>query len=41
MIERFSEDIDLTLSKEYIGITSENDPAWLKAEINETNVQSN
>jgi hypothetical protein len=27
MIERFSEDIDLTLSKEYIGITEANDPA--------------
>jgi len=27
MIDRFSEDIDLTLSKEYIGITAENDPA--------------
>ncbi len=27
MINRFSEDIDLTLSKQYIGITSENDPA--------------
>ena|SRR5689334_10640708 len=27
MIDRFSEDIDLTLSKEYIGITSDNDPA--------------
>lgn len=27
MIERFSEDIDLTLSKQYIGITEENDPA--------------
>src|SRR3990167_11310661 len=30
MIERFSEDIDLTLSKEYIGITSENDPAMVE-----------
>jgi len=27
MIDRFSEDIDLTLSKQYIGITNENDPA--------------
>ncbi len=27
MIDRFSEDIDLTLSKEYIGINSDNDPA--------------
>jgi hypothetical protein len=27
IIERFSEDIDLTLSKQYIGITAENDPA--------------
>lgn len=27
LIERFSEDIDLTLSKQYIGITTENDPA--------------
>lgn len=30
MIERFSEDIDLTLTKEYIGITSENDPATIE-----------
>lgn len=30
MIERFSEDIDLTLSKEYIGITSANDPAMVE-----------
>lgn len=30
MIERFSEDIDLTLSKEYIGITSKNDPAMVE-----------
>jgi hypothetical protein len=30
MIERFSEDIDLTLSKEYIGITTENDPAMIE-----------
>ncbi len=27
IIDRFSEDIDLTLSKQYIGITAENDPA--------------
>lgn len=27
IIDRFSEDIDLTLSKNYIGITAENDPA--------------
>ena len=27
MFDRFSEDIDLTLSKEYIGITSDSDPA--------------
>ena len=27
MIDRFSEDIDLTLSKNYIGISGENDPA--------------
>lgn len=27
IIERFSEDIDLTLSKEYIGINEDNDPA--------------
>jgi hypothetical protein len=27
IIDRFSEDIDLTLSKHYIGITAENDPA--------------
>lgn len=31
MIERFSEDIDLTLSKEYIGITNENDPAMVNS----------
>jgi nucleotidyltransferase AbiEii toxin of type IV toxin-antitoxin system len=30
MIDRFSEDINLTLSKEYIGITSENDPAMVE-----------
>jgi hypothetical protein len=30
MIDRFSEDIDLTLSKKYIGITSENDPAMIE-----------
>lgn len=28
-IDRFSEDIDLTLSKQYIGITAENDPATI------------
>jgi hypothetical protein len=27
VIDRFSEDIDLTLSKEYIGITEDIDPA--------------
>lgn len=30
MIERFSEDIDLTLSKEYIGINDGNDPAMVE-----------
>lgn len=30
MIERFSEDIDLTLSKEYIGINADNDPAMIE-----------
>lgn len=30
MIDRFSEDIDLTLSKEYIGITAESDPAMVE-----------
>lgn len=29
IIDRFSEDIDLTLSKQYIGITAENDPATI------------
>lgn len=28
-IDRFSEDLDLTLSKQYIGITAENDPATI------------
>ncbi len=37
IIDRFSEDIDLTLSKQYIGITADNDPATVTG----TNQRSN